>query len=76
MKAFGREGAGVFVGPTAIERAICSQYGVKVLGRAPTAQIDIYAISVERKIRHPAVAKLCGSARLDLLITSSSPRRG
>ncbi len=72
MKTFGGQGAGVFVGPTTIERTICSHYGVKVIGRAPRAEIDIFAISVERKIKHPAVTHLCGSARHDLLTASAA----
>lgn len=75
MKTFGGQGAGVFIGPTTIERTICSHYGVKVIGRAPKAQIDIFAISIERKIKHPAVTHLCGSARHDLLTASPGPNR-
>jgi LysR family transcriptional activator of nhaA len=75
MKTFGREGAGIFVGPTSIERTICSHYGVSVVGRAPKAQIDIFVITVDRKVRHPAVSHLCGSARHDLLTNSGKRRR-
>jgi LysR family transcriptional activator of nhaA len=72
MKTFGGQGAGVFVGPKTIERMIRSHYGVKVLGGGPKGEIDILAISVDRKIKHPAVTHLCGSARHDLPTASAA----
>lgn len=63
MKAFGEAGVGMFVGSTAIQQEICEQYGVVVVGRIEDVIERFYAISVERKLKHPAVVALSESAR-------------
>ncbi len=63
MKAFGREGQGVFMSPTVLEEETCAQYGVKVLGRTDALVEEFYAISVERRITHPCVAAITEAAR-------------
>ena len=67
MKVFGQAGEGVFPAPTAIEKDVCSQYNVKVLGRTVEIRECFYAISVERRIKHPAVLAISESAK-DLLL--------
>lgn len=68
-KVFGQEGMGLFVGPSVIERQVCKQYGVRVVGRIDKIREQFYAISMERKIRHPAVLSLTESARRDVFPT-------
>lgn len=63
LKAFGREGRGVFMSPTALETETCEQYGVKVLGRTQDLVEEFYAVSVERRITHPCVAAITQAAR-------------
>ncbi|MDP2004584.1 MAG: transcriptional activator NhaR [Rubrivivax sp.] len=63
MQAFGREGRGVFIAPMVVEAEICVQFGVEVLGRSSELVEDFYAISVERRIRHPCVAAITSAAR-------------
>lgn len=63
MKTFGSGGAGLFVAPSAIEAEVKSHYGVKALGLIPTVHESFYAISVERRLKHPAVVTLCEAAR-------------
>jgi LysR family transcriptional regulator, transcriptional activator of nhaA len=63
LKAFGMEGAGVFPGPSAIEREICSMYRVIVVGRTPDVSERFYAISPERRLKHPAVVAISDAAR-------------
>lgn len=63
MKAFGREGQGVFMSPTVLEGETCEQYGVKVLGRTEALVEEFYAISVERRITHPCVVAITEAAR-------------
>jgi len=63
MQAFGREGRGVFIAPAVVEAEICAQFGVEVLGHASELVEDFYAISAERRIRHPCVAALTSAAR-------------
>lgn len=63
MKAFGQAGAGVFVAPTAIADEIVNQYRVRIIGSTEEVREHFYAISVERKISHPAVAAITETAR-------------
>ena len=63
MKAFGREGRGVFLSPSVVEEETAKQYGVKVIGRSSEMQDHFYAISVERRITHPGVAAITNAAR-------------
>ena len=63
MKAFGREGRGVFMSPTVIEKETCEQYGVKVLGRTADLVEEFFAVSVERRIKHPCVVAITQAAR-------------
>ncbi len=66
-KSFGMEGMGVFAAPTVIEREVLHQYAVRVIGRSDGAvRQQFYALSVERKIKHPAVVAICKSARQDI----------
>jgi LysR family transcriptional regulator, transcriptional activator of nhaA len=66
MKVFGARGRGVFTAPSAIELAIVRELDVVVLGEAPDLVQSFYAISVERRLRHPAVVAVAESARRDL----------
>ena len=70
MKAFGQGGVGVFPAPTAIANEVVTQYGVRIIGKTDKVKEQFYAISVERKISHPAIAAINETARawLDLKI--------
>jgi LysR family transcriptional activator of nhaA len=63
MKAFGKRGAGVFIGPTVLEAEIRAQYGVRLLGRTDEFAEEFYAISVERRVTHPCVVAITDAAR-------------
>ena len=63
MMAFGREGRGVFMSPSVLEDETVAQYGVQVLGRSEELVEEFYAVSVERRITHPAVAAITQAAR-------------
>jgi LysR family transcriptional activator of nhaA len=63
LKAFGHAGAGIFPGPTVIEKEIARQYQVRVIGNVPEIRERYYAISVERRLRHPAVVAIGDRAR-------------
>lgn len=62
LKAFGEAALGVFPAPTAIADEITSMYHAKHLGET-VIQEPYYAISTERKIRHPAVLVVTEQAR-------------
>jgi LysR family transcriptional activator of nhaA len=66
LKVFGQAGRGLFAGPTAIEREICGQYEVRVVGRSDAVRERFYAISMERKLKHPAVLAITEAARSTL----------
>ena len=45
-----------FPAPTAIEREICRSYGLAVVGRTAAVRERYYAISAERRLKHPGVS--------------------
>ena len=66
LKVFGQAGVGIFAVPSAIEDEVERQYAVRQVGKADGVVERFYAISVERKIRHPAIAAICTIARTEL----------
>ena len=70
MKAFGRQGRGVFLSPSVVEDETVRQYGVQVIGHCEEISDDFYAITAERRITHPGVAAITQAARSELF----SPR--
>lgn len=62
MKAFGEEGAGIFLAPTAIKGEVVQKYNVNVIGQLDEIKETFYAISVERRVVNPIVAKVIESA--------------
>jgi LysR family transcriptional regulator, transcriptional activator of nhaA len=63
LKAFGADGAGIFPAPAAVEREVRRQYGVERVGRVKTIRERFYAISVERRIKNPAIVAIGDAAR-------------
>jgi LysR family transcriptional activator of nhaA len=63
LEVFGQDGAGLFAASTPLEARIRHQYDVEALGRLPDVRERFYAISIERKIRHPSVAVIWQAAR-------------
>ena len=63
MKAFGQAGVGIFSAPTVIEQEVRRQYNVEIIGRTLDIRERFYAISVERKLKHPAVVAVSHGAR-------------
>jgi LysR family transcriptional activator of nhaA len=66
MKAFGEADAGIFTSPTAVEDDVIAKYGVQVIGRSDEIREGYYAISAERRIKHPAVSLITETARNEL----------
>lgn len=66
LKVFGQDGLGVFAVPSAIEADVRRQHEVHLVGRMSGLRERYYAISPERRIRHPAVLTLTREARRDL----------
>lgn len=63
MKAFGQSGVGVFAAPTAVAREVSAQYDVVPFGVADDVRERFWAISAERRVRHPAVGAVVAGAR-------------
>lgn len=66
LKVFGGDGIGIFAAPTVVEKEVCRQYGVSVLGRAPEIRERFYAVSVERRLKNPAIVAISEAARHEL----------
>ena len=66
MTAFGQAGTAAFPAPTVIEPEIVRQYKVQVVGRVKSVRERYYAISAERRLKHPGVVAITNSARTDL----------
>jgi LysR family transcriptional activator of nhaA len=76
LKVFGGDGLGIFAAPTVVEREVVAQYGVQLLGRAEEVRERFYAISVERRLKHPAVLAISDAARHGLFGGAAAAGRG
>ena len=63
FEAFAHGGAGIFATPTVLEQRIRRQFAVQVVGRVEAVRERYYAISTERKLKHPAVVAISEAAR-------------
>ena len=64
MSAFGQAGAGVFPVPLTTAQEMVRQYAMVELGQTLDIRERFFAISVERRISHPAVLAVSEAARL------------
>lgn len=63
LKVVGQHGHGIFPAPSVLEDELRRQYGVGAIGIADGVVERYYGISVERRIKHPAVAAITEAAR-------------
>jgi len=66
LKAFGSAGVGVFPAPTAISEHVEHMYQASLIGTVDELNETYYAISPERKIKHPGVMCITETAREEL----------
>lgn len=66
LKVFGQQGIGLFTAPSVIEAEVQRQYNVEVIGRIEAVKERFYAITVDRKLRHPAVIAMSDAAQQNL----------
>ena len=66
LKAFGEAGYGLFAGPSVIEDEICKMYSMSVVGQTDEITEQFFAISPERRIKHPVVVRIIEAARTQL----------
>jgi LysR family transcriptional activator of nhaA len=69
LKVFGSDGLGVFAAPSVVEKEIRQQYRVSVVGRTDEVKERFYAVSAERRLKHPAVVAISNVARDKLFAT-------
>jgi len=66
MKVFGQAGVGIFAAPSSTLDQTEKQFGLVALGSTKEVTKSFYAISVERKLTHPAVVAISEAARLEI----------
>lgn len=66
MTVFAQAGAGIFATPSAFEAEVVRQYNLRPIGHVDSIRERFYVITLDRKIKHPAIAAITESARKDL----------
>lgn len=66
MKVFGQLGTGLFPVPAVIQAEVERQHDVRVVGRVDGFVERFYAITAERRLKHPAVVAISEAARGEL----------
>ena len=74
LTTFGQAGAGLFVAPTVLEKEVMRQFGVTIVGRLEQVRERYYAISVERRLKHPAVIAISEAANEMLSAKRTTPK--
>jgi LysR family transcriptional activator of nhaA len=66
LQVFGQRGLGLFFAPSVISADVRRQYSVKIIGKASAVREQFFAISLDRKLKHPAVVAISEAARARL----------
>jgi LysR family transcriptional activator of nhaA len=66
LQVFGQRGLGLFVAHSLISIEVQRQYGVKTVGQLDGVTERFYAVSLDRKLKHPAVVAISEAARARL----------
>lgn len=66
LNVFGQTGVGLLPVPSAVEKETCRQYRVQPVGRLDAVRERYYAISVERRLKHPAMKAITEAAHSTL----------
>ena len=67
LKVFGQAGTGIFPVPALIADEVQREYQVRRVGRVDRVRERFYAISIDRKLKHPAVIAISEAARRKLV---------
>lgn len=73
LQVFGHGGAGIFPIPAAVLGEVQRQFDVELVGYLDDVQLHFYAITLQRKLTHPAVAAISAAAKEGLLSMSPLP---
>ena len=68
LKVFGSDAFGFFAVPTVAVDTLVRSHSVRVIGATDDCRERFFAISAERRLRHPAVIEISRTARSDLFI--------
>ncbi|MCE9631416.1 MAG: LysR family transcriptional regulator [Planctomycetia bacterium] len=63
LQTLGEHGLGLFAAPTVVRKEICRRYHVVCVGELERVREKFYAISVERRLTHPAVRLIADQAK-------------
>ncbi|HUG59679.1 MAG TPA: transcriptional activator NhaR [Candidimonas sp.] len=63
LNSFGQTGTGLFVAPTATADYLCEQYRVRAIGSISEVEEQLYALTTERHLQHPAVLAVSKAAQ-------------
>jgi LysR family transcriptional activator of nhaA len=66
LKVFGADAQGFFAMPSVAVESLARRYGVRVIGATEDCRERFFAISAERRLKHPAVIEITRTARSDL----------
>lgn len=66
IKEFGHAGAGVFPVPSAVLSEVKQQYQVELVGILPEVRAEYFAVTLRRKLTHPAVVAISEAAKAGL----------
>jgi LysR family transcriptional regulator, transcriptional activator of nhaA len=72
LQLLGHDGIGVFCAPSVVEDEVRRTFDVQVIGRLRGVRERFYALSAERRLRHPGVLAIADAARRRL---AASKRR-
>jgi LysR family transcriptional regulator, transcriptional activator of nhaA len=75
LKVFGADGIGIFPAPENVADELAAQYETEHLGRADGVVERFYAITAERRIKHPAVIAISEAAQHEVFGARALPRR-
>jgi LysR family transcriptional activator of nhaA len=63
LNTFGEQGLGLFPAPLSVEAEVVREHGVRLVGRLDGVSEKSWALSGERRLRHPAVVAIRDAAR-------------
>ena len=66
LLTFGRAGRGLFPAPSVLAKDVLEQFGAVEVGAMAQVREQIYAISNERKIKHPAIEAILSAMHEDV----------
>jgi LysR family transcriptional activator of nhaA len=69
LKEFAAEGKGFFALPSIAVEDVVRTRAVQIIGQAPDCRESFFALTAERKLKHPALAEITRLARADLFAT-------